>query len=52
MIGDLDRKGHFIPVCTRNVFTKYYTPASDNQLYFWGDSDREAYLDMICKTIY
>jgi hypothetical protein len=40
-----DRKGSYIPVCTRNVFLKYYTDESAQQVHFWGASDRRAYLD-------
>ena len=32
----LDRRGVYIPVCTRNVFLKYYTDAGAQQLHFWG----------------
>lgn len=35
----------FIPVCTQRVFLKAYTSQDDNQLYFWGHADREAYID-------
>lgn len=42
----LDQAGSYIPVCTRNVFLKYYdTHASAQQIHFWGPRDREAYLD-------
>lgn len=40
-----DRLGSYIPVCTRNVFLKYYTDESAQQVHFWGASDRRAYLD-------
>ena len=30
-IIDMDRSGVYVPVCTRNVFMKYYTPAGSNQ---------------------
>lgn len=40
-----DRMGSYIPVCTRNVFMKYYTDESAQQIHFWGASDRRAYLD-------
>lgn len=40
-----DRVGSYIPVCTRNVFLKYYTDESAQQVHFWGASDRRAYLD-------
>jgi uncharacterized protein DUF262 len=40
----LDRSGSYIPVCTRNVFLKYYTEAGAHQLHFWGPRDRQGYL--------
>lgn len=40
-----DRAGSYVPVCTRNVFLKYYTDESAQQVHFWGASDRRAYLD-------
>ena len=44
MIVDMDRRGAFIPYCTKMVFLKYYTPSSENQIHFWGQKDREAYI--------
>jgi hypothetical protein len=42
----LNQQGSFIPVCTRNVFLKYYaTGASAQHIHFWGPSDKIAYLD-------
>ncbi len=42
---ELDQRGSYIPVCTRNVFLKYYdTSAAAQQIHFWGRRDREAYL--------
>ena len=43
-ILDRDRKGSYIPVCTRNVFLKYYSPADEQQMHFWSADDREYYL--------
>ncbi|MDE6522687.1 MAG: DUF262 domain-containing protein [Muribaculaceae bacterium] len=51
-IAQLDKQGYFIPVCTRNVFTKYYSPAGENQPYLWTDKDRDAYYDEILNTVY
>ncbi len=31
----MDKKGAFIPFCTRMVFLKYYTSSDKNQLHFW-----------------
>ena len=48
----MDKEGGFIPFCTKMVFLKYYTPSSDNQLHFWGQSDREAYIKAINEILY
>lgn len=40
----MDQKGAFIPYCTKMVFLKYYTPSNENQIHFWGQKDREAYI--------
>ena len=39
-----DKAGSYIPVCTRNVFLKYYTDSDDQQLHFWSAVDRQNYL--------
>jgi hypothetical protein len=44
-ILDRDRGGSYIPVCTRNVFLKYYSPADEHQMHFWSADDRKNYLD-------
>lgn len=43
---DYDKMGNFIPICTRNVFIKYY---SQNVEHFqlWSESDRSDYLTAI-----
>ena len=41
----MDKEGQYIPFCTRMVFLKYYTPSADNQVHFWGHSDRVAYIE-------
>lgn len=41
----------FIPVCTQRVFLKAYTPQDENQLFFWGKNDRDAYIDKIEVTL-
>jgi Protein of unknown function DUF262 len=46
-ILDLDRQGAYIPICTRQVFLKYYTDADAQQIHFWSTRDREAYLNAI-----
>ena len=47
----LDLTGSYIPVCTRNAFLKYYTPAPEQQLYFWSAVDRSHYLDEIVRVL-
>jgi len=47
----LDRSGSYIPVCTRNVFLKYYTEAGAQQLHFWGPGDRQAYLKAMLEAL-
>lgn len=44
LILALDRTGAYIPVCTRRVFLKYYSPAAGDHLHFWGPADREGYM--------
>ena len=46
-IIDMDKRGEFIPFSTKMVFLKYYTPSESNQLHFWGQSDRVAYIAAI-----
>lgn len=46
-IIEMDKKGQYIPFCTKNVFLKYYTPSNENQLHFWGQADRIAYVNAI-----
>lgn len=47
----MDKHGEFIPFCTKMVFLKYYTPSETNQLHFWGQPDREAYVDAINSVL-
>jgi hypothetical protein len=49
-ILDRDRRGSYIPVCTRDVFLKYYSPADEHQMHFWSTKDRQHYLDAM-KTV-
>ena len=50
-ILDRDRKGSYIPVCTRNVFLKYYSPAGEHQMHFWSTNDRQHYLDAMARLL-
>lgn len=47
----MDKGGQYIPFCTRMVFLKYYTPSAENQLHFWGQADRRAYVDAINEVL-
>ncbi|MDP3212030.1 DUF262 domain-containing protein [Methylotenera sp.] len=51
IVLDIDRKGGYIPVCTRNVFLKYYTGAEAQQIHYWGPQDRKSYFDNILFTL-
>ena len=42
LILDMDKKGSYIPFCTKMVFLKYYS-TEDTNLHFWGKTDRDAY---------
>ena len=48
---EMDKKGQYIPFCTKMVFLKYYTESEDNQFYFWGQQDRIAYVKAINKVL-
>lgn len=43
-IIEMDKTINYIPVCTRRVFLKYYTNSDKNNLHFWGEADRKAYI--------
>lgn len=48
----LDKKGSFIPLCTRRVFMKYYNEDGFNsQYFFWSETDRKNYLSTIEKVL-
>jgi hypothetical protein len=49
-IKELDARGSFIPICTKNVFLKYYS-YDVNQTVRWDRKDREAYLNAIETTL-
>ena len=50
-ILSLDQGGIFIPLCTRNVFLKCYSPHVDN-LLFWTNDDKKGYQAAIEKTLF
>ena len=47
-IIDMDRTGKFIPLCTKNVFLKYYSDDVEQNV-IWARKDRDAYLKAIKK---
>jgi hypothetical protein len=51
LVLGLDRKGSYIPICTRNVFLKYYTERRAQQLHFWSPQDRQAYMASIEREL-
>lgn len=46
LILEMDKKGLYIPFCTKMVFLKYYSN-DDTNLHFWGKNDRDAYFNDI-----
>lgn len=46
-----DRAGSYIPVCTRNVFLKYYTEAEGQQIHYCGEHDREGYVSAMLDIV-
>lgn len=46
-----DLAGSYIPVCTRNVFLKYYTPGDEHQMHFWSTNDRRHYLNAVVEAL-
>ena len=51
LIVEMDKEGQYIPFCTKMVFLKYYTPSEENQLHFWGQADRIAYIKAMNKVL-
>jgi len=41
----------YIPICTRNVFLKYYTMHNAQQMYYWSFQDRECYFQAILTAL-
>ena len=50
IIRNKDMKGVFIPICTKNVFMKYYTD-DITQSSTWSETDAKAYEDKIKQTL-
>lgn len=49
-IIEMDKNGEFIPICTKNVFLKYYTKKLSD-VYFWSKQDQEDYKGSIIETL-
>ena len=49
-IIEMDKNGEFIPICTKNVFLKYYSKELSD-VYFWSKQDQEDYKGSIIKTL-
>lgn len=45
-----DKNGIFVPICTKNVFLKYYTKHSDNNMY-WNQKDAIDYLETMKEVL-
>ena len=50
-IIEMDKRGEFIPFCTRMVFLKYYSLSKDADMRFWTERDRRTYLAAIRDTL-
>lgn len=49
-IIELDKKAIYVPLCTKNVFLKYYSQNLDSMLY-WRSEDSQNHQDAIIETI-
>ncbi|AXG73836.1 DUF262 domain-containing protein [Flavobacterium arcticum] len=50
LLLEKDKNGEFIPICTKNVFLKYYSQNA-NDLFFWNNTDRIDYVKEIKSVI-
>lgn len=50
-ILEMDRDGDYIPICTKNVFMKYYS-SSDTKLHYWSVEDRRCYTNAMNDILY
>lgn len=50
LVLEMDKKGSYIPFCTKMVFLKYYS-TEDTYLHFWGKKDRDAYLNTMYNVL-
>ena len=49
-IIEREKEGTFIPICTKNIFMKYYT-TSVKDLEVWNETDRTSYIENIQDVI-
>lgn len=50
-ILEMDKAGDYIPICTKNVFMKYYS-SSDTKLHYWSVEDRRCYIKAMNEILY
>jgi hypothetical protein len=50
-IIEMDKCGDYIPICTWNVFMKYYSTAN-TKLHFWSEEDRKCYIKAINEVLF
>jgi hypothetical protein len=49
-ILEMDKEGEYIPICTKNVFLKYYNENA-NDFTYWSKEDRETYVTKIKEAL-
>lgn len=49
-IIDLDKSGGFVPICTKNVFLKYFSDYPP-KISFWTQDDREKYEEDLIRVL-
>jgi uncharacterized protein with ParB-like and HNH nuclease domain len=49
-IIEREKNGTFVPLCTKNIFLKFYSEDVSN-MNFWDDHDRNSYLNNIIETL-
>lgn len=50
IIINSDKEGKFIPVCTKNVFLKYYSESVE-QMNYWSEKDEKDYMEAMKITL-
>ena len=50
MIIEAEKNDFFIPICTKNVFLKYYSK-SPKHIFYWSSEDREDYLESMRQIL-